>query len=172
MFSLLVDQSNSAEADEQTVVAVLVEQSRVADTRQQPPAPGLACPQSPPAPDGSPARPPQPQPTPARPPAAAARPQQQLDSPTTEAGPQLDARGAAARARSPHEKGEIFPSSRAHSSPKWHIDTFLITPLTDKLLLSTPRVFLGKLKNRPGSHGTGRFTGSVENRPVQWFLPV
>jgi hypothetical protein len=37
----------------------------------------------------------------------------------------------------------------------------------DQLLLNPPRSFLDNLKNRPGSHGTGRFTGFVKNRPVQ-----
>ena len=50
-----------------------------------------------------------------------------------------------------NEKGVNFPPSRA----------------LDELLLSTQRIFWDILKNRHGSNGTGRFTDSVKNQPVQ-----
>jgi hypothetical protein len=64
-------------------------------------------------------------------------------------------------------KKEMPVPSRVQA-PKGYIFTlFQQYPRMDQLFLNPPRSFLDNLKNRPGSHGTGRFTGFVKNRPVQ-----
>jgi hypothetical protein len=66
------------------------------------------------------------------------------------------------------KKGDVssFPS-RVQVSKGYIFTLFQQYPRMDQLLLNPPRSFLDNLKNRPGSHGTGRFTGFVKNRPVQ-----